>query len=1006
MFMKAFLIISIQCLCFNSLLCYQLTHLNTKNGLSNDHIKGIAFDQYNYLWIGTENGLNRYNGYQNNIYNISKILNSNQYENRTVSVIPYKDGSVVVPTMYRKYIKAMGNQVTQASFTTDDLFPKYKQNHYDNTEVLIDVFRTAITNNNGSSIIFRKNKASFYRENFEKIADIPAPPTLTLMSKNDYQKHCFAVQNDFYCLDNDFNLYKLVNHRWQFHQNIKLNLLDLNNLHETQINCILSQSVNCVFVQINQALYKFQLDEKNNIQIKKILESITIENPLLTIYKKDINTLVISTSDDGVYIYKGIGTQDMPLFLKSSSELYTLLLNKDTIVNKDLEMYSIQNGNYLGQLKSIDIPTLNCSFVDHFNQLWYLNTENHQLFLKTKNENKPKFIQSELYALNGIFEDSQNRIWILKEEKGLIVMDNTTKVSPKLLLDLEEEGIAEAVCEYKSFVYVLFNSNAILKFPKNGLKFTKQAFGKQQLRMRSLFPLGVDTFLITTYGSGLFVLAKNQLIQLPLDKNKSLSFSHTINLIRDNILLISSNDGLITVKLSDIKQHIKVKSNINYTLFNWFGEYNSEFNGGYFPSSHFSHGKYIFPHTQGIAIFDTSYFFTYTAPLSSINFDELSDIRNKQSFNFNTLQQTATNPLLNFKLSLPYWGNINNLFVEVKTINKKDTTSKYFDQLNFQLDNLNSGQNQLLIKVSDGKHQILQHLTFKVEKKWFEHWYNHLLLILLFVLIYFIGFKFYFLYLKSKNKKLLKLVKEQTKIIEQDKLELFQKNIELENSNKFKDKVVSIITHDLLGPLRFSCKALSSLKNKLNDPNDLYLLDEVQKTNDNVITQSNEVLTWYKLNDSSYIAQFDRIDIYRLIEDLIVIHKPKAKDRQILNKIDPQTFLFSDIVILKMVFGNLIENAIKYGTMEIVISCDIIDNNFIVNVFNSGSNMNPQLQKALNEKDFLTAFVLLQGKTKGGYGLKLCCDLIKLIGGEICFVNTVPNTTLVQVSFPIEIQNA
>lgn len=43
-------------------------HLNTSNGLSDPVVRSISRDKYGYLWLGTQNGLNRFNGYEVKIF--------------------------------------------------------------------------------------------------------------------------------------------------------------------------------------------------------------------------------------------------------------------------------------------------------------------------------------------------------------------------------------------------------------------------------------------------------------------------------------------------------------------------------------------------------------------------------------------------------------------------------------------------------------------------------------------------------------------------------------------------------------------------------------------------------------------------------------------------------------------------------------------------------------------------------------------------------------------------
>jgi ligand-binding sensor domain-containing protein/signal transduction histidine kinase len=47
---------------------YIFERLNTENGLSNNTVHSIIQDSYGYLWIGTSDGLNRYDGYRFNVF--------------------------------------------------------------------------------------------------------------------------------------------------------------------------------------------------------------------------------------------------------------------------------------------------------------------------------------------------------------------------------------------------------------------------------------------------------------------------------------------------------------------------------------------------------------------------------------------------------------------------------------------------------------------------------------------------------------------------------------------------------------------------------------------------------------------------------------------------------------------------------------------------------------------------------------------------------------------------
>jgi ligand-binding sensor domain-containing protein len=52
----------------NNWISLKFNHLTTKNGLSNSEISCIVQDRFGYIWFGTMDGLNRYDGYKFKVY--------------------------------------------------------------------------------------------------------------------------------------------------------------------------------------------------------------------------------------------------------------------------------------------------------------------------------------------------------------------------------------------------------------------------------------------------------------------------------------------------------------------------------------------------------------------------------------------------------------------------------------------------------------------------------------------------------------------------------------------------------------------------------------------------------------------------------------------------------------------------------------------------------------------------------------------------------------------------
>ena len=95
---KIFLLSFLALLLVNSL-CGQTHNLRCKNigipeGLSNNHITDIIQDKYDYIWIATERGLNRFDGSEMINYPVSSGNGSYQFDNNIIDLENNVDGGL------------------------------------------------------------------------------------------------------------------------------------------------------------------------------------------------------------------------------------------------------------------------------------------------------------------------------------------------------------------------------------------------------------------------------------------------------------------------------------------------------------------------------------------------------------------------------------------------------------------------------------------------------------------------------------------------------------------------------------------------------------------------------------------------------------------------------------------------------------------------------------------------------------------------------------------------
>lgn len=64
---------------------YSFMHINSETGLSQSNVKAIIQDSYGFMWFGTKNGLNRYDGQQVVQFNCTDYIR--QRSNQNISCI-------------------------------------------------------------------------------------------------------------------------------------------------------------------------------------------------------------------------------------------------------------------------------------------------------------------------------------------------------------------------------------------------------------------------------------------------------------------------------------------------------------------------------------------------------------------------------------------------------------------------------------------------------------------------------------------------------------------------------------------------------------------------------------------------------------------------------------------------------------------------------------------------------------------------------------------------------
>jgi len=235
--------------------------------------------------------------------------------------------------------------------------------------------------------------------------------------------------------------------------------------------------------------------------------------------------------------------------------------------------------------------------------------------------------------------------------------------------------------------------------------------------------------------------------------------------------------------------------------------------------------------------------------------------------------------------------------------------------------------------------------------------------------------------------------------------QLAQSNEQLEMSNIVKDKLLSIISHDLRSPIS-SLQALLSLFNTNNiartDLVDFFgkLLSRVENTS----TMLENLLHWSKYQLKGLEPIIDRLNLQMIIDECINLYRMQAEQKHIVidNSLKTDVYVFSDAEMLKVILRNLISNALKFTHSGGIITIMTMTKEpfAIVSVKDTGIGISPENQaKMFAMNNFTTPGT---EKEKGtGLGLMLCKDFVEHNHGKIWLDSKLNVGTTFYFSIPL-----
>jgi len=228
------------------------------------------------------------------------------------------------------------------------------------------------------------------------------------------------------------------------------------------------------------------------------------------------------------------------------------------------------------------------------------------------------------------------------------------------------------------------------------------------------------------------------------------------------------------------------------------------------------------------------------------------------------------------------------------------------------------------------------------------------------------------------------------KLLEETQENLLETEQNLKNLNETKNKLFSIMAHDLINPFNALLGFASLLEEESNQLNKTEIKEYssiIYQTANNIFSLLENLLQWSQSQTGKIITRKDNIDISEIIQSVTELLKPIANNKNISinTNIDNGCFAFADQDLISSAIRSLVQNAIKFSPSGSKIQLTGLSKQgqTIISVADEGVGINVEDRGKIFHSDIHLSTPGTSNETGAGLGLIITREFILLNNGSI-----------------------